>query len=76
MAETIETVHSATIAEVTTKGHCALRLTRREGYFGLRWCKDDLPKRYDALFQREFSVQRQGSRAWNWGDFDRRGPLG
>src|SRR5262249_54424782 len=76
MVETIETVHSATIAEVTTKDHRALRLTRREGHFGLRWCKDDLPKRYDALFHREFSVQRQGGRPGNWCDFNGRRPLG
>src|SRR5215510_940468 len=76
MVETIETVHSATIAKVATKGHRTLKLTRRESHFRLRWCKDDLPKRYDALFYREFGVQRQGSRAWNWGDFDRRSLFG
>ena len=76
MVETVETVHSATIAKITTKSHRALRLTRREGHFGLRWRKDDLPKRYDALFHGEFGMQRERGRAWHWRDFDRRGSFG
>jgi hypothetical protein len=76
MVKTIETVHSAAIAEVATKSHGALGLTRGERQFGLRWRKNDLPKRSDALFHREFSAQRKRGSPWNRRNFDGRRPFG
>src|SRR5262245_29589921 len=75
MVETIETVHSATITKIAMKSHRSLGLSRGEGQLGLRWRKDDLPKRCYALFHGEFSVQRERGRPWNRCDFDGRGPF-